>query len=149
VKHRPTMRVLLAIGIGGALAALIPLSSAVAGQSPPQSPPDPVISIGKKAKLQAEGAAIIVPVKVTCAAGATEPGTLEVTVNQRIGNRVAGGTGHTRVRCNDDTLQVRVPTLASTRPFKTGVAFAVADFEVCYRRCLPAQDFREIRIVRR
>jgi hypothetical protein len=149
VKFRPSTRVLLAIGVGGALAAIIPLSSAVARQSPPQSPPDPVIEIGAKAKLQADGAAIIVPVKVTCASGAPESGTLKVVVSQTVRNGIANGTGSTPVRCNDNTLEVRVPTLASNRPFKKGVAYAVADFEVWYRVCLRVQDDRTIKIVKR
>jgi hypothetical protein len=48
-----------------ALAAAIPLIPAVGEQSPPQSPPVPVVEIGARAVLQARGAAIIVPDRVT------------------------------------------------------------------------------------
>jgi hypothetical protein len=111
----------------------------------------PVVEIGARAVLQAEGAAIIVPVRVTCGPGATEPGFLVVQVSQRVGNRIAVGSGTlSNISCDGELQRVRVPTLAQNRPFRRGVAFAVADLFVCFPtgECLNGTDFREIRIVR-
>lgn len=149
--RRSWSRTAVAILLGTALAAAIPVLPAVGEQSPPQSPPTPVVHIGARAILQARGAAIIVPVRVTCGPGATSPGFLSVQVSQRVGNRIAVGFGFlSNVSCNGETRRIRVPTLAQNRPFRVGVAFAVANLDVCFpTECLNAVDFREIQVVRR
>jgi hypothetical protein len=151
VIRRSWSRTAVAILLGTALAAAIPALPAVSQQSPPQSPPTPVIRIGANATLQARGAAIIVPVRVTCGPGATSPGFLSVQVSQRVGNQIAVGFGFlNNVTCNGETRRVRVPTLAQNRPFRVGVAFGVATLDVCFpTECVNAVDFREFQVVRR
>jgi hypothetical protein len=156
MTRRSWSRTAIAILLGTALAAAIPLMPAVGEksppQSPPQSPPVPVVKIGSRATLEARGAAIIVPVRVTCGPGATKPGFLVVHVSQRVGNQIAVGSGTlSNVSCDGALHRVRVPTLALNRPFRRGAAFAVTNLLVCFPtgECVNGMNFREIRIVRR
>jgi hypothetical protein len=75
-----------------------------------------------------------------------------VQVSQRVGNRIAVGSGTlSNISCDGELQRVRVPTLAQNRPFRRGVAFAVAELLVWFPtgQCVNGTDFREIRIVRR
>jgi hypothetical protein len=160
--RRPWSRTAIAILLGAALAAAMPFMPAVGEQSPPKSPPEsppqsppqsppvPVVEIGTQAQLQADGAAIIVPVRATCGPGATQPGFLAVRVSQRVGDWIAVGSGTLRnVACDGEVQEVRVPTLATKRPFRLGVAFAVANLVVRFPTGgrVHGQHFREIEVV--
>jgi hypothetical protein len=153
--RRSWSRTAVAILLGAALAAAIPFMPAVGEQSPPrsppqsppQSPPVPVVKIGDRAELQADRAAVIVPVRVTCGPGASQPGLLVVQVSQRVGEQIAVGSGTlNNATCDGRVQLVRVPTLALNRPFRAGIAFAVANLSVCFPTggCVNGLDFREI-----
>ena len=111
----------------------------------------PVVEIGDRAELQADRAAVIVPVRVTCGPGASQPGLLVVQVSERVGERIAVGSGTlTNVACDGGVQLVRVPTLALNRPFRAGIAVTVANLFVCLPTggCVNGLDFRDIEIVR-
>jgi hypothetical protein len=120
-------RTLIAIIIGGALAAAIPALPAV-GQF---SPPHPVVDIGT-GRLVAKGVAVDVPVTYTCGPGDLVYGFLDVQVSQRTQQgRLAQGFGFTDDIVCDGTPQtviVRVPaeSFFGGVAFKSGVALATA-----------------------
>ena len=125
-------RTLIAIVIGGALAATVSVLPAV-GQF---SPPHPVVDIGT-GKLVAKGAAVNVPVTYTCGPGEIDYGYLYVELSQRTqqgrlargygytdGNLVCDGTPHTVI------VQVEADTYFGGVAFKSGVALADATLVV-------------------
>jgi hypothetical protein len=108
-------RTLIAIILGSALAAAIPVLPAV-GQD---SPPHPVVDIDT-GRLVAKGAAVDVPVTYTCGPGDLVFGYLYVNLSQRTQQgRLAQGSGYTDdIVCDGTphTVIVRVtltPTLAA------------------------------------
>ena len=124
-------RTLIAINIGGALAATVSVLPAV-GQA---SPPHPVVDIGT-GRLVARGAAVDVPVTYTCGPGDLVFGFLEVQLTQRTQQgRLAQGFGFTRdIVCDGTphTVIVRVTPDAffGGVAFKSGVALATATLVV-------------------
>ena len=124
-------RILIAIILGGALAATVSVLPAV-GQD---SPPHPVVDIGT-GRLVARGAAVDVPVTYTCGPGDLVFGFLEVQVSQRTQQgRLAQGFGFTRdIVCDGTphTVIVRVTPDAffGGVAFKSGVALATATLVV-------------------
>lgn len=137
---------LAAIGIGGGLAILGPALPAVGFHSPPE-----VISVevGDEATLVARGAAVSVPVEITCPAGAT--GFLSVNVTQRAGSRIASGTGGSNdFVCTGATQTVDVLVTAQGQAFKRGGAVAQAYLSVCqdFFFCTSVSDSENIQISR-
>jgi hypothetical protein len=124
-------RTLIAIVLGGALAAAIPVLPAV-GQD---SPPHPVVDIGT-GRLVAKGAAVDVPVTYTCGPGDLVFGFLEVQVSQRTQQgRLAQGFGFTRDIVCDGTphtviVRVTAESFFGGAAFKSGVALATATLVV-------------------
>jgi hypothetical protein len=111
-------RTFIAIILGSALAAAIPVLPAV-GQD---SPPHPVVDIGT-GRLVAKGAAVDVPVTYTCGPGDLVFGYLYVDLSQRTQQgRLAQGFGFT-----DDIVCDGTPHTVIVRvtpdPFFGGVAF--------------------------
>ena len=90
MTKRHVLRLLAAVVVGGGVAFAVPVLPAVGQISPPA-----VVSVevGDEATLVARGAAVLVPVEVTCPAGGT--GFLSVRVTQRAGSRIASGSGST------------------------------------------------------
>ena len=124
-------RTLIAIILGSALAAAIPILPAV-GQD---SPPHPVVDIGT-GRLVAKGAAVDVPVTYTCGPGDLDFGYLFVNLSQRTQQgRLAQGFGFTDdIVCDGTphTVIVRVtpdPYFGGVA-FKSGVALATATLVV-------------------
>jgi len=124
-------RTLIAIILGSALAAAIPVLPAV-GQD---SPPHPVVDIGT-GRLVAKGAAVDVPVTYTCGPGDLDFGYLFVNLSQRTQQgRLAQGFGFTDdIVCDGTphTVIVRVtpdPYFGGVA-FKSGVALATATLVV-------------------
>jgi hypothetical protein len=124
-------RTLIAIILGSALAAAIPVLPAV-GQD---SPPHPVVDIGT-GRLVARGAAVDVPVTYTCGPGDLEFRFLEVQLTQRTQQgRLAQGFGFTRDIVCDGTphtviVRVTAESFFGGVAFKSGVALATATLVV-------------------
>jgi hypothetical protein len=130
--HRSAwVRTLIAIVIGGALAATVSVLPAV-GQF---SPPHPVVDIGT-GRLVAKGAAVDVPVTYTCGPGDLVFGYLFVELSQRTQQgRLASGYAFTEdIVCDGTPHTVTVRVAANTYfggvAFKSGVALATATLVV-------------------
>jgi hypothetical protein len=89
------------------------------------------VQVGSPARLVARGAAVDVPLEVTCNAA---PGTasVRVTVSQKSGSGVAQGTAFENVGCTGSGQQVTVRVQASGgKTFKQGTAVASAEVFGC------------------
>jgi hypothetical protein len=124
-------RTLIAIILGSALAAAIPVLPAV-GQD---SPPHPVVDIDT-GRLVAKGAAVDVPVTYTCGPGDLVFGYLYVNLSQRTQQgRLAQGSGYTDDIVCDGTphtviVRVTPDPYFGGAAFKSGVALATATLVV-------------------
>lgn len=116
----------LAVAVGGAVAALSPASPAVAFFSPPLFLDVQVESPGT---LIARGAAVDVPVEVTC----TSPEAfVDVTLTQRVGNGLARGSGFATVGCTGARQRILVTVTAfEGKAFRKQAAFADATIFGC------------------
>ena len=145
MTKRHVLRMLAAVGVGGGLALTVPVLPAVGQISPPA-----VLSVelGDEATLVARGAAVLVPVEVTCPAGSR--GFVSVRVTQRVGSRIASGSAGTGdFVCTGTTQTIEVLVPATGQAFKKGQAVAEASVFVCGPLfCGPASDIETIRIVR-
>ncbi|MGH2717181.1 MAG: hypothetical protein ACRDJU_01195 [Actinomycetota bacterium] len=104
--------------------------------------------------LITKGAAVSVPVTVTCPPTTVPPGfnSLSVQVIERSGNGVAQGFGSPdTVTCDNapHTVDVTI-TDSGQKAFKNGTAFGSASLEVCTlsgpQPCTTATDSRDITI---
>jgi len=88
------------------------------------------VHVESPATLVAKGAAVDVPLEVTCNATFAE---VQVTVTQKSGSGVAQGSGFTSVGCTGSGQQIRVRVQASNggKTFKQGTAVASADLFGC------------------
>lgn len=145
MTKRHGLRLLAAIGIGGALAFAVPALPAVGQISPPAVFS---VEVGDEATLVARGAAVLVPVEIRCPAGST--GFLSVRVTQRAGSRIASGSGSTSdFVCTGATQTVEVLVPAQGQAFKKGPAVAEASLFVCGPFfCEQATDIENIEISR-
>lgn len=117
------------VGAGAVLALLSPSSPAVAFSSGGLFLDVTVLS---PAHLVAKGAAVTVPVQVTC--NATDFAQVAVQVTERVGKQIASGFGSAPVACTGghQTLLVTVTATGSGgKPFVKGQAFASADLFGC------------------
>ncbi|HZD02150.1 MAG TPA: hypothetical protein VFA46_18770 [Actinomycetes bacterium] len=98
------------------------------------------VQVESPATLVAKGAAVDVPLEVTC--NASPDASVGVTVTQKAGSGVAQGTSFTSVGCTGSSQQIRVRVQATSggKTFKQGTAVASAeifgcarDFSVCGR----------------
>jgi hypothetical protein len=88
------------------------------------------VQVESPARLVARGAAVDVPLEVTC--NATGTVEVDVRVTQRSGSGVAEGFGSTQVGCTGSGQQVTVRVLASAgKTFKQGTAVATAEVFGC------------------
>jgi len=116
--------------LGGAvLAAILPVSAAVAFDS---SPDTWQVQLASTAGLEARGAAVSVPVTVQCPYYYSSAG-VSVTLTQRQGTSTVSASGSTTVHCtgtpSGDTVYVVVES--GQRVFKKGTAAAVAAISPC------------------
>jgi hypothetical protein len=87
------------------------------------------VQVGSPATLVARGAAVDVPLEVTCNATFAD---VSVNVTQRSGSGVAQGFGSTGVGCTGSGQQVVVRVQAfGGKPFKQGTAVASAEIFGC------------------
>jgi hypothetical protein len=146
-KPRSTLRAAAAaIAAGGILAAVVPTPPAVAFFSPPLLLDVRVLS---PATLIAKGAAVSVPVEVTCAGG--QFAEVSVSVSQRVGSGTATGFASDDVPCTGqrETTSVTVLPDSGSNAFRKGTGFARAVIFGCTERfCGSETDSRTISIVR-
>jgi hypothetical protein len=116
-----------ALAIGGGFAVLSPSSQASAFYSPPLFLD---VTIGSPANLVSHGAAVSVPVTVTC--NADDGAYLSLSLREKVGNKVAGGSTSTNVSCSGghETFLVTVPA-SSAVAFAKGSAYADAYIYGC------------------
>src|SRR4029450_4448265 len=88
------------------------------------------VQVGSPATLVARGAAVDVPVEVSCNAPSA---FVTVSVTQRAGSGVAQGTGSTSTGCTGSGQQilVRVQATNGGKTFKQGTALANAEVSGC------------------
>jgi hypothetical protein len=90
------------------------------------------VQVESPASLVARGAAVDVPLEVTC--NATGTVFVDVTVTQKAGSGVAQGFGSTQVGCAGSGEQINVRVQASgAKTFKQGTAVASAEVFGCNR----------------
>jgi hypothetical protein len=89
------------------------------------------VQVESPAHLVSRGAAVDVPLEVTCNA-APNTAFVQVTVTQRAGSGVAQGSGSTAVGCTGSGQQVTVRVQAfGGKAFKQGTAVASAEISGC------------------
>jgi hypothetical protein len=90
------------------------------------------VQVESPATLVAKGAAVQVPLEVTC--NATGTVFVEVTLTQKSGSGVAQGSGSTSVGCTGSGEQITVLVRATGgKTFKKGDAVATAEVFDCNR----------------
>lgn len=135
----------LALLVGGVLAALVPVGSAVALDSPPQGAG---LEVQSPATLLARGAAVSVPVTYQCAPG-DQTIDISVRVVQRAGSETISGYGSRTAPCSGAPQSTTVTVVADGRVFKKGTAVATAEAFTCgFSFCGTITDSREITITR-
>jgi hypothetical protein len=102
-----------ALAAGGGLAVFGSGSPAVAYSSPPLFLS---VTVQSPASLVAKGAAVQVPVQLSCSTGGDA--YLTITVTERVGRKTASGSHQIEVGCTDSTETVLV-----TVPSQNGVSF--------------------------
>ena len=135
-----------AIGVGAALAFAVPANAGVNVQS--ESPGVAAVALGAKARLDAEGAVVFAPVKVTCAPGSDA--YLTVTVTQAVGDAIASGQrSRTISPCTGKPQKIELAVNPTQRPFRKGVAYGAAELGICTpARCTTVVDEHNIQIVK-
>jgi len=136
----------VALLVGGALAALVPVGSAVALDSPPSA--TAYIEI-ESAQLVARGAATDVTVSFLCPAGSFA--SSQVRLTQRSGPEITAGSGFVSLTCTGSVQQtvIRVTASSGARAFKSGTALAQATLSTCGSGfCGTVSDDEEIAIRR-
>jgi hypothetical protein len=90
------------------------------------------VQVGSPAHLVARGAAVDVPVEVTC--NATGSADVFVNVTQKSGSGVAQGSGSASVGCTGSGQQITIRAQAfGGKTFKQGTAVASAEIFGCNR----------------
>mgnify|MGYP003429164515 CR=1 FL=1 len=136
-----------ALAVGAATAMIVPLQAAVAQSSPP----DPYFnfSVGPQATILTRGAALRVPVSVTCFPETFNYG-INIFVTQRVaGGRIASGSAFVNgpLNCDGFPHVVNTTLIANQNAFKTGTALSTADAFACTPlQCNSFQEQKEISI---
>jgi hypothetical protein len=135
----------MALATGGLLAALSPANPAVAFFSPPLFLE---VEIESPAQLVSRGAAVDVTLEVTCTSA---DAVVFVSVSQRVGNRVASGSGSEDIGCtrSGERLLVRVLASAQGRAFERGDAVVNAQVFGCVPEFCGSEDDTETVQLRR
>ncbi len=140
----------------GPLAASAAIATLLVGSATAASATH-TVEVGDTGTLIAKGAAVIVPVTVTCDPSTAPPfpfpgpggSSVTVSVTQRSGNRIAQGYGGTAVTCDGTPQTVNVRLTANQAPFKPGTALATATMFQCDASgCHQASDTEEIRLTK-
>jgi hypothetical protein len=135
-----------AIGVGAALAFGLPAGAAVSVQS--QSPPTSTVKLGKTARLDANGAVVFAPVKVTCRPGSFTQ--LSVTVAENVGGNIASGTTFTEISpCTGTQQKLQIAVIPTQKAFRAGTAFGQATLQSCTDICRTTVDQHTITITKK
>jgi hypothetical protein len=106
------------------------------------------VQVQSPAQLVARGAAVDVPLEVTCNASGTVD--VFVSVTQKAGSGVAEGFGFTSVGCTGSGQQITVRVRASGgKTFKQGTAVATAEVFGCNRVTCGSETDSEVIEIRR
>lgn len=146
LRRRAAVALVVALLAAGALAALAPAGPAVAFSSGGLFLD---VQVEQPAHLVARGAAVDVPLEITCNA----VGTVDVfvTVTQRVGKGVASGDAFATFACSGSgqDVTVRVSADPSGKPFAKGTAVIDAEIFGCGTRiCGSETDSETVTIVR-
>ncbi|MFI6263108.1 hypothetical protein [Micromonospora sp. NPDC051006] len=145
MKVRPFRLPLIVIGLIAAGATLAYAPSASATTSSQQravalsdGAPLTAVSLGGAAKIDANGAAIHVPITLTC----SQPTQVDLTVKvaQAIGDTVRTGTTTRKVACDGTTQRIRIAVTPVDRPYAPGVAFGTVTGNSCDALCNSLTD---------
>jgi hypothetical protein len=132
MNRSAAIRVSVALAVGIALAALVPTVAGVALQSPPQSPPTPMVNLHEEAKLVGEGAALLIGVDFVCGPVAPRTfGLLTLEVGQPSG--VGSPITETRVVCDGRQREVTVRVPTESGKFQPGETNVLAILVICVR----------------
>ena len=133
MRRRSWFVLVTAFLAGLAITFAAPAVPAVSQVSPPASPPIPIdVDLGLTGQRVAGGVVVVVPVTVTCAPGG-QFGSVQVTLTQRRGNRVARGFGYLdTVACTGFPTTVSINVTAENLVFRRGIAFAQATLALYY-----------------
>jgi len=106
------------------------------------------VQVESPAHLVSRGAAVDVPLEVTC--NAVGEAFVQVTVTQRSGSGVAQGFGSVSVGCTGSGEQIVVRVLASPgKTFKQGIAVVSAEIFACGTRVFSSKTNSETVELRR
>ena len=106
------------------------------------------VQVGSPAHLVARGAAVDVPVEVTC--NATGTADVFVRVTQKSGSGVAQGFGSTSVGCTGSGQQITIRAQAEGgKTFKQGTAVASAEIFGCGTRVCGNETDSEVIAIQR
>lgn len=114
-----------------AISALVLTASAILATALPASAAqvEAAVALQSQAKLEARGAAVVVPTRVMCQNGATGSLWLQVTQNVR-GDLAIGDKYVANVPCTGNFHKVDVTVVSRTKAFRPGVAFTSASLNV-------------------
>ena len=131
LRRRAAVAIVTALLLAGTVALLAPSGPAVAFSSGGLFLD---VQVEEPARLVARGAAVDVPLEVTC--NATDPVEVFVTVTQRVGKGVAAGSGFASFGCTGggQDVVVRVTANPSGKAFVRGNAVVQAQIFGCGRR---------------
>ncbi|WP_433120215.1 hypothetical protein [Micromonospora sp. CA-246542] len=140
---RTIRRPLFAVGLAAA-GAVLALASSASASAPVRvgaatdGAPLTAVVLGGIGKIDASGAAVFVPVTLTC----SQPTQVDLTVKvaQAIGDTMRTGTTTRKVACDANTQKVRIAVTATERPFAPGVAFGVVTGNSCDALCNSITD---------
>ncbi|MET7949981.1 hypothetical protein [Micromonospora sp. NPDC005324] len=140
---RRIRRPLIAIVLAAAGASLVlapsananaPLRAAAAVDGAPLT----AVALSGSGKIDASGAAVFVPITLTCSQRTGVD--LTVKVAQAIGESMRTGTTTRKVVCDGTTQRVRIAVTATDLPFAPGVAFGVVTGNSCDALCNSLTD---------
>jgi hypothetical protein len=145
---RSRLRLVAALAIGGGAAVALALPAGAAVSVASQSPPVQVLTLGDTATLDANGAVVFAAVTVVCPPS-SGGGFMDVTVTERVGSGIASGEANVQVTCDGTPQRLRVAVTPTQQPFKKGVAFGKAQFQLCgFDGCQNVIDQHDIQIVK-
>lgn len=114
---RTALAATAAVALGTTAAVVVPQMMAVAASSPAAGV---IIRSTGSGSLIARGAAVSVPLKVSCP---TDSSTyVYVVLAQRTGNKVTSGSSGRQVRCTGSLQRVTLSVNPDKTPFRTGPA---------------------------
>jgi hypothetical protein len=124
-----------ALAVGSGFAVISPSSAAVAYSSPPLFLD---VSVQSPANLVARGAAVSVPVIVTCN---SQGASVQLQLAEKVGKKVATGSNYVQVGCTGGHETVLITISANSGPaFAKGSAYATANIFGCTSNFVCGQE---------